>query len=230
METVAFISLRTFLAFLFLLGLTRFLGKKQIGQMTYFTYITGIAMGNIAADVAVEKQVSIVTGLTGLVAWTVFTWLLELFSMKSGKARLILDGEPSIVIKNGSIQQKTLKTLRLNVDDLTMMLRNKNIFSVQDVDYAIFEPNGKFSVLKKPSRTMVTKADMQIPVPSNRALPTELITDGSVVKRNLQEVGKTEEWLKEQLRADGIQEIAEVFFAELQSNGTLYIERRMDRE
>lgn len=83
------------IGFVVLLFLTRLLGKKQLGQLTFFTYITGIAMGNIAGDMVVHRDIKLIDGVIGLAIWAILTFVLEIISLKSAKARVILDGEPS---------------------------------------------------------------------------------------------------------------------------------------
>lgn len=93
-------SLRTLVGFIFLLTLIRILGKKQLGQLTYFTYITGIAMGNIAGDMVVHKDITILDGLTALSIWALMTYTLEYASLKSPTIRVALDGEPTARTNN----------------------------------------------------------------------------------------------------------------------------------
>ncbi|AIE60356.1 YetF domain-containing protein [Bacillus methanolicus] len=230
METIITTSIRTLLGFFILFLLTRGLGKKQLSQMTFFTYITGIALGNIAGDMIVHREIRIIDGATALILWAVLTFLLEFISLKSSRARNLLDGEPSIVIKNGKILEKAMASNKLNMDDLSMLLRAKNIFSVSEVDYAILEPNGQLSVLKKIELEPVTKKDAQITASPRQYLPTELIVDGKVVKKNLSEQNLNEEWLNQQLFAKGIHKIGDVFYAELQSDGSIYIDKKTDNE
>ncbi|GAA4852103.1 hypothetical protein GCM10023310_33670 [Paenibacillus vulneris] len=113
---------------------------------------------------------------------------------------------------------------KLYMDDLSMLLRDKNVFSIREVDYAILEPNGRLSVLKKQDMESPTKKDLQLPVQDRLYLPTELIVDGQVVKRNLKELQLSYKWLEEQLRQSGAASIQEVFFAELQSDGSLFVD------
>jgi uncharacterized membrane protein YcaP (DUF421 family) len=220
-------SLRTVVGFVFLLALTRLLGKKQLGQLTYFTYITGIAMGNIAGDMVVHKDVAIADGLAGLTIWAIMTFFVEYASLKSPTVRVALDGEPTIVIKRGQIMQKELASNRLNMDDLSMLLRTNNVFSIKDVDYAILEPNGELSILKKPQLDGITRKDLNLNTAPRLCLPTELIVDGRLVEKNLREINLTKEWLVGELNKAGYLSCEEIFFAELQSDGTLYIERKM---
>jgi len=226
MASIIETSFRTIIGFIVLLILTVLLGKKQLGQLTIFTYITSIAMGNIAGDMVIHSDISLGDGITGLVMWALLTFVIEYISLKSSKARTFLDGEPTIVIKKGVIMQKELAAQRLNMDDLTMLLRINNVFSIQEVDYAILEPNGQLSILKKPELESVSRKDMQIPVENPLYIPTEIIVDGKLVEKNLQELNLELKWVNSQLQQAGISSIEEVFFAELQRDGSLFISKK----
>ena len=228
MQGVLEITVRVLVGFLLLLALTRLLGKKQLGQLTIFTYITAIAMGNIAGDMVVHKDVKLVDGITGLALWAVLTFLVELVSLKSSRARVLLDDEPTVVIKQGEIMQKQLTKLRLNMDDLCMLLRINGVFSMGDVDYAILEPNGQLSILKKPGLDAVAKADLSVPAAARPYIPTEIIVDGKLVEKNMKELRIDRDWLDGQLKKANIQSYSEVFFAEIQSDGSLYISKKED--
>jgi uncharacterized membrane protein YcaP (DUF421 family) len=167
-----------------------------------------------------------VDGITGLTLWAIWTLIVEYVSLKSSKARVMLDGEPTIVIKKGEIMYDKLTSQRLNIDDLTMLLRTNNVFSIKDVEYAILEPNGQLSVLKKPDKEQVTRKDMNLPINNILYIPTEIIVDGKLVDSNLKEIGQTREWLDEQLKKIGLNSIKEVLYAEMQSDGSLYINKK----
>ena len=225
METIITTMLRTLLGFSVLFFLTRVLGKKQLSQMTFFTYITGIALGNIAGDMVVHRDIKLIDGVTGLTLWAFLTLAIEYVALKSAKARILLDGEPSIIIKQGKINEKVMKSNKLNMDDLTMLLRIKNIFSITEVDYAILEPNGQLSVLKKVEFENVINKDTGIPLQPRKFMPSELVVDGSIVKKNLTELNLSEDWLMNELKKKGINRIADTFYAELQSDGTVFAEK-----
>lgn len=219
------IILRTTLAFFVLMILTRLLGKKQMSQMTYFNYITGITIGSLTANIISTSSESITDEITGLLWWVFLVLLIAYITLKSSKLRIIIDGQPTILIRKGKLLKNTLKSTRLNLDDLSMMLRTKDIFSIADVDYAILEPNGQITVLKKQAKLNVTRADINIPTVDPVYLPSEIITDGKVVKRNLEEFGLTYDWLKSQLKTMGIDNIEDVFYAEILGDGKLYVDR-----
>lgn len=123
------------------------------------------------------------------------------------------------------IHKKALITTKINLDDLTMMLRQQGVFSIMEVDYAILEPNGTLSILKTPKYQSVMKEDLQVITQKPIYIPSEIITDGKLVEKNLGELGLTKEWVNQQLISEGIISFEEIFYAEIQSDGTLYIQK-----
>lgn len=222
--------LRTTGAFIALLILARLLGRKQLSQLTFFHYITGIAFGSIAAEIAGQTDVKFMNGLIALVWWAVLTLLASYVSLKSPKGRIALDGQPALVIKDGVLLEKEMKKLRFHLDDLMMMLREQSIFSIQDVHYAILESNGELSVMKKIQQQEATKQDVQASVPVPKYMPAEIITDGKIVKKNLVELNLTEEWVLKELRKKGIETVEQVFFAQIQTDGSLSTDLKSTKE
>lgn len=220
--------IRTTLAFAALLILARILGKKQLSQLTFFHYITGITFGSIAADIAAQQETPFTDGLISLIWWAVLTLLLSYISLKSKKGRVILDDQPSIIVKDGMIMKKEMNKERLHINDVMMMLREQSIFSLADVHYAVLETNGELSVLKKIGQQEATKMDVQAAVPVPKYLPTALISDGQLLQRNLLEFGLTEEWLMKELRKKGIESVEQVFLAQIQTDGTLWIDLQQE--
>jgi uncharacterized membrane protein YcaP (DUF421 family) len=119
---------RVIISFGVLLLMTRIMGKKQVSQLTYFNYITGITIGAVAASITIDTSINMADGFVSMVCWSLLTVLVSYINLKSPKARILLDGQPTIVIKNGEILEKTLAGLRLNMDDLSMLLREKKHF------------------------------------------------------------------------------------------------------
>ncbi|AFS77845.1 hypothetical protein DUF421 [Gottschalkia acidurici 9a] len=220
------IALETTITFFILLLLTRFLGKKQLSHLTFFNYITGITIGSIAANMVILDTKSYMKELTSLVIWCILTVIIGYIGLKSPKMRILLDGEPTILVKKGVIDKRALHLARLNLDDLTMLIRQRGVFSINEVDYAILEPNGTISILKKMQYQSAQKSDLELISSSEiKHIPTEIITDGSLVKKNLRELGLTRAWLNKELSKLNIKSINEVFYAEIQSDGSLYIQR-----
>lgn len=217
---------RTTGAFVALLILARFLGKKQLSQLTFFHYITGIAFGSIAAEIAGQTDVKFMEGLTALIWWALLTMLASYISLKSSNLRIVLDDQPSIVVKEGAIMENAMKKEKLHVNDLMMMLREQSIFTLQDVHYAILETNGQLSVMKKITQQGATKQDVKASTTTPKYLPTELVSDGKVMQKNLTELSLTEEWLMKELRKKGVESADQVFLAQIQDDGTLFVEMK----
>jgi uncharacterized membrane protein YcaP (DUF421 family) len=215
---------RTTGAFVALLILARFLGKKQLSQLTFFHYITGIAFGSIAAEIAGQTDVKFMEGLTALIWWALLTMFASYISLKSSNLRIVLDDQPAIVIKEGAIMENAMKKEKLHINDLMMMLREQSIFTLQDVHYAILETNGQLSVMKKITQQGATKQDVKASITAPKYLPTELISDGKVMEKNLTELSLTEEWLMQELRKKGVESAEQVFIAQVQDDGTLFVE------
>ncbi len=221
-----YVLLRTFILFITLLVLTRILGKKQMSHLTFFNYFTGITIGSIAANMIRETDEPFWDDFIGLIFWCVLTLLVEYIGLKFSKLRQIIDGQPTIVIKRGVILKASLTSNRVNLDDLLMLLRKQNVFSIKEVEYAILEPNGNLSVMKKPQDQQITKSDMNITIPTLKYLPSEIISDGKIVRHNLKELNLSEGWLDNQLKMQNVSNLADILYAELQSDGTLFLQKK----
>ncbi|AGY78018.1 hypothetical protein WX45_00173 [Clostridium ljungdahlii DSM 13528] len=217
--------LKTTVTFIVLLTLARILGNKQMSHLTFFNYITGITIGSIAANIISIGNKPFINDLIGLTWWCILTALTGYINLKSGNIRSIIDGQPTILIKRGEIMKQSLSSSRLNMDDLSMLLRKQNIFSITEVEYAILEPDGNLSVMKKQSQQQVTKSDMKIPYSTSKYIPSEIIVDGKIINHNLEELNLNKNWLKKQLKQQNIASIEDVFYAEIQSDGTLFIDK-----
>ncbi|ASK63680.1 hypothetical protein CFK37_16700 [Virgibacillus phasianinus] len=214
-------------AFVVLLIMTRIMGRKQLSQLTFFNYVTGIAIGSIAANIVSQSTIPFFNGLTSLIWWAILTIVVGYIGLKSPSARVTTNGQPIIVIKQGKILEDSIKEQRLTMDDLSMLLREQKVFSVQDVETAVLESNGKLSVMLKDEKQPVTKQDQNVFTVKPMYVPMELVVDGEVVEKNLKEAGISLDWLRNQLKSLKIK-LDDVFYVELQKDGTLYIDKRSD--
>ncbi|AIF44841.1 DUF421 domain-containing protein [Virgibacillus sp. SK37] len=223
--------LRICLSFLLLFTLTRIMGRKEISQMTFFNFVSAIAIGSIAAILATNQNFSMLNGFIALTGWAGFTLGMGYIDIKSQKARKFTTGIPEIVIKDGKIMEEALRRKRLDNDSLQALLRQKNIFSMKEVDYAIFETSGKLSVMKKENKQPATKSDVNqlaANLPKVYPIATEVISDGELNETNLKKLNLDTNWLNAQLKQAGITSLSEVFYAEVQSDGTLYLDNKRD--
>ncbi|MEG0471734.1 MAG: DUF421 domain-containing protein [Solibacillus sp.] len=215
--------LRTTFSFFAILLLARIIGKKQISQLTFFHYVTGITFGSIASEISAQAETPFLDGLIALIWWTVLTIFVTFITFKSKKARVLFDDRPMIVIQSGVILNDNLEKARLHMDELTMLLREQSIFSLDEVLHAIFETNGELTVLKRAPMREATKEDVKIATPAPQFMPTELISDGKVIVKNLNELNLTEEWLLKKLSKKNIDSVKDVYYAQILENGSLYI-------
>ncbi|MEC5425954.1 DUF421 domain-containing protein [Virgibacillus sp. C22-A2] len=222
--------LRIILSFLVLFTLARIMGRKEISQMTFFNFVSAISIGSIAASLAINQNLSIRNGIIALAGWAVFTIAMGFIDIKYKRARIVTTGQPVIVIKDGKIMDNALRKTRLDMDALNSLLRQNNVFSLSEVDYAVFETSGNLSVRKTDSKQTVTKEDMNImnTKPNVYFASTEVISDGIINTKNLSKLHLDTNWLKQKLHQAGIQTPSEVFYAEVQQDGTLYIDNKDD--
>lgn len=223
MPEVTLILIRCVVSYLILLLFTRLLGKKQISQLTFFDYVVGITIGSIAANISVNQGVKILNGLEGLLIWTILPILFGIVALKSRVFNKIADGEPTILIENGKVLEKNLKKTRLTLGELMLNLRNKNAFKLTDVEFAVLETNGKVSVMKKADVQPVTPKLLNMQVEESHK-PQMVIQDGTLMDKNLKDYGFTTDWLLTQIEKKGATDISDVFAAQVDSKGNVYVD------
>lgn len=219
--------LRTTAAFFAILLLARIIGKKQLSQLTFFHYITGITIGSIASEISAQTETPFWDGLISLIWWCLLTIFITYISLKSKKLRILFDGKPTVLVKNGVINPRALKKERLHIDELMMQLREKDIFSLDEVLHVTLETNGEIGVMKKGSSRNAEKQDVNVSLPKSRYFPIEVIADNKIIHENLNEMGLNEQWLLKALRKQNIHDIHTVYFAQLLEDGNLYISKRL---
>lgn len=222
------VVVRSIISFFTLLIFARFLGKQQIGQLTFFDYTLGITIGSIAGSLSTDLNSRAWPYWAGLFSWAILGLTMQKVTLKWSYASKYIEDQPTIVIMNGKILEDSLKKTRFRISDILGFLRNKNIFDISQVDFAIIETNGQLSVQKKPQYETLTAKDMNISKKPT-GISTELIYEGKIVEENLVELNITQDWLIDQLRKQDIYDISNVFFAELNPSGSLYIDKYEDR-
>ncbi|HBQ28017.1 hypothetical protein HX99_05290 [Peptococcaceae bacterium SCADC1_2_3] len=214
-------------AFILILLVTRLVGKTQVGQLTVSDFVNAIVIGSIGAAAVTDLKESGWYYVFGLLLFGLLTIGAEYLAMKYRPARKLLEGEPTVIIHNGKILEDNMRKLVYHVDDLTMQLRDKGVFNIADVEFAVLEPNGKLSVLLKSQKQPLTPQDLQLPT-RYQGIPSEMIIDGIVIQQNLKQNNLTEEWLYQELEKQGIKSVQEVMYASLDTEGKLYVDKRQD--
>lgn len=206
MKEYFLIFLKSIIAYIVLLILTRIMGKKQLSQMTSFDYIVSITIGSITAAISVDRRINGIDGLIAVLSWAVMPIITGYIGLKSARFRRLADGESSILIDKGKVNDKNMRQARYNMKDLLMQLRQKDIFDLAEVDYALLEPNGQLSVLKKQELHNVTLKDLNIKTPY-KGMVIDIIANGEIIYDHLSMIKKDEIWLKDQLNNKQIKDI-----------------------
>lgn len=213
---------QTSLVFISLLVFTRILGKTQVGQLTFYEYVSGITIGSLAANIAAADVDKVWNHYYDLVLFVILTYAVSVITVKSRPLRKLMDGSPTIVVENGSIIEENMHKLRYDLDELQGQLREQGVLDSAEVQYAILETTGKLSVIKKTDYQPLTKSDFNIHLP-DPVFPVELIMDGVIIERNLNRQNHSKAWLEQQLTERNIHDISEVTYAGIDSKGQLFI-------
>ncbi|MBM7693463.1 uncharacterized membrane protein YcaP (DUF421 family) [Peribacillus deserti] len=225
--TVFDVMYRSLIFIVILFIITKILGKKHISQLSLFEYITGITLGDIAGEVIMSKDMHIMHGITGLLVFSAVSYFSDYLTLKNRKLREIIEGKDTIIIQDGKILEEGLKKEKYSVEDLESLLRDKGIFKVKDVEYALLEPKGKLSVLLKKENQPLTAKDLGLNMPNEKE-PQTVIMDGQIVYEALRKSGKNLEWLKTELEKLGTT-IDQVFFAQIDTYGELSADLYQDQ-
>lgn len=228
MADIIEVVLRTFVAFVLLMMIARILGKQTIAEMTFHDFVAAITIGALAANLAFNTNLSYWNIAISLVVFSSIALILTTIALKSRPARKLISGAPTVIIENGMILEGNMKRIKYTLDSLNQGLREKNIFDIDEVEYAVLETNGHLSVLKKPIYRNVTKLDLSIlNLPPSR-LPIELIMDGKIIKKNLSENQITGGWLNEELIKRNLV-LSNICYAVVGTNGQLYFDLYKDQ-
>jgi uncharacterized membrane protein YcaP (DUF421 family) len=205
--------MRTILAVGLLLLIPRILGKQTLSSMTSNDFVTSITLGSLAANLAFNISLKSSYLVLSLVVITAISFLLSFIALKSRSLRSWISGSPTVLIEDGKIMEANMRKIHYTLDSLDQALREKDIFNIEEVEYAVLEDNGQVSVLKKEAYQFVTKQDLGLQLQS-QVFPVELIMDGVLVEDNLKRNGLTREWLENELRQKQKgKSLADVFYA-----------------
>lgn len=191
--------------------IAKFIGHKQIAQLDFFDYITGITIGSIAAEMATELEEPW-KPLTAMVIYGSAAWLLGVLSNKFPRMRKYLNGTPTILMDHGKLYRENFKKAKLDLSEFMVMCRQQGYFDLTGIQTAVYEYTGKLTILPVTDQRPVTPKDMNL-APDQELLFTELIMDGRILEGNLKRMGLDMTWLDKQLKQNHIHSAKEVFLA-----------------
>lgn len=194
--------IRTVVLYIAVMIALRLMGKRQIGELQPTELVITIILGDLASVPMQNTDIPLLNGITPIITLVFIEVMLSIVSLKNRKARRFISGSPSIVIRNGIINENELRKMRFNLDDLIEELRNKDIIDINDVEMAVVDTNGEICIMLRPDKKPLTAGDMGIGA-EEEMLPYILISDGRIISDNLKKISKSEKWLLEQLKKKG---------------------------
>ena len=204
MNELTNVILRTVFVLILIFILFKLMGKKQVSQMSIFDYITGITIGSIAADISLDIDKNLNSGIICLLIYCFADIVISYLSLKNINLRKFFEGKETPLIINGKINRENMAKNKITINILQTEARLMGYFNLDEINNAILEPSGMISFEPKEKEKPATKKDMGISS-YDKGLVYNLIIDGDIIKDNLQHAKKTEKWIKHQLKTQGKQ-------------------------
>lgn len=188
--------------------ITKIMGHKQVAQLDFFDYVSGITIGSIGAELATELEEPY-KPLIALAVYGAVSLTLNLIAHKFPRTRKYINGTPTILMNNGKLYRKNLKKAKLDLSEFMLLCREQGYFDLDEIQTAIFEHNGKLSVLPKAAKRPTTPDDFKITVKATH-IGVEVIMDGRIIGDNLSRCGRDEGWLQKQIKLQKYQNAKEI--------------------
>ncbi|MGD8188861.1 DUF421 domain-containing protein [Brevibacillus ginsengisoli] len=205
--------MRTLFTYFFILILHRLMGKRELGKMSVFDVVISIMLAEMAVLVIVDVNRPAILFYLPMMLIAGLEIVMAFLSLKSKKIRDWIDGQPEMIMENGEIRDEAMRRNRLSMDDLLLKLRQKDVKSLADVEFAILETNGELSVFPKEQKLTT-------------GLSVPLIIDGEIREEALQRIGQNKFWLKKEIRKYGVKSAKEVSFCSIDSRGIMFIDKK----
>lgn len=214
------VAVRSIYSLITLFLVTKLIGKKQVSELSLFDYVIGISIGNFTAEMTMDLDRHYINGIIAILVFGGIAYLVSIITMKSIILRKLIIGVPTILIQNGKIIEKNLKSVKLDINELLEQCRGNGYFDLNEIEYAIMEANGKVSIMPKSEYKPLTPKDMNQKV-KKAGLCANIIIDGHFMKDNIKNMHKTIEWLEKELKVKGYKDINKILL------GTLDIEDKI---
>ncbi|OMF30123.1 DUF421 domain-containing protein [Paenibacillus sp. FSL H8-0548] len=198
-----------------------FMGKRSLGELPVFDFLVILSLGSVVgADIA-EPDVNHIHMGIAIVLIGLLQRVVSVLTIKSRKFGRMVSFEPTVVVHQGNLLVNNLKKSRYSIDNILQMLREKDVFHLADVEFAVLEANGKLTVYKKSPKSAPTLEDLGL-VKRQSDLSYSLVVEGTVYKDTLSYIKKDTLWLESQLQEMGVRQ-EDIFYASVDDNGAIYI-------
>ncbi|AYE53421.1 DUF421 domain-containing protein (plasmid) [Priestia megaterium NCT-2] len=218
-----YLTIEIITGFFLLFIIVKFVGKKIINQITPFTFIASIVLGELLGNALYDHQVGVFHIIYSMGLWAILLFVVEYLGQKYLSFRGIVEGKPSALIKNGMVDREELRKNRMNINQLQSLLRQSETFSIREVAFCYLEANGSISILKKTKYQKTTQENFNMSIKSVY-VPVTLIRDGEVLWDEVKGLGFDEEWLKAQLLSQRITDYNAIFLAEWLEDDGLFVQ------
>ncbi len=202
-------AVRTILLYAIIIITVRIMGKRQISELQTSELVVTLLMSDIASIPMQDTDQSMLSGIIPILILVVCEILISLLMLKNSAVRRAICGKPVIIINDGKVDQKAMTELRLSIEELFEELRQKDIFNIEDVAFAIIETNGKMSVLKKSASDTVTAGQLGVQA-KDSGMQAVVISDGEIAQSSLEFCGLSETWLKKILKLEKLN-VSDIF-------------------
>lgn len=218
---MAIVFFRTMIIFLSLLVAMRLMGKRQLGELELSELVVAVLISNVAAHPLQDIGIPLMNGVLPIIILLCCELIISGIIIKSVKFRQLVCGKPSIIIADGTINQKEMRQNRFTLDELFEELRNQGILDVSTVKYAVLETDGKLNIVLYPAEQPVTAGQMGIQT-EDTGYPMIIINNGRLLSHNLKLAGRDENWLEKELKRRNIRRVNDVYLMTLNSSGQIY--------
>ena len=216
------VTLRAFISLITLFLITKMLGKRQVSQLSLFDYVIGISIGNFAAEMTINLESDYLHGILAVVIFGFVAYFVSILTMKSIHLRRYFMGVPTILIQDGKVLEKNMKKIKYDMNDLLEQCSINGYFDLSEIKYALMEANGTLSILPFEKERPLKVKDMNIN-PKMEGLCANVVIDGKIMKNNLKNCNKTEEWLQKELKLRGYIHLDDILLVTLDVNEKLQI-------
>ena len=217
--------IRTIILYIFIIIGIRLMGKRQVGELEPSELVLSLIIADLASVPMQDFGIPLLTGILPILALLAMTMILSVLTMKSVRFRALMCGRPSIVIRDGLVDQREMARNRLTIDELLEELRAKGYTDPATVKYAILETNGQLSVLPYANQKPPTAQQLQVSAEES-GLPLVVISDGRLLEHNLRALGRDRKWLDQRLEERGCSGLEAVFLLLVDQTGSIYLARK----
>ena len=231
------VFIRTTILYILVVLVMRLMGKRQIGELQPYEFVITMMISDLASLPMQDSRLPLLLGIVPILTLLLLKTLLSQLQLKSQFTRKIVEGEPSILIYKSKINYKALKSQQINIDELMEEIRLLGYFDLEEIQYAILETNGRISILPNSSNENSSKISSAISTNNSSSntnksdennsskekqkimLPKILVSDGKINKNSLTSVNKDIDWIKNELKEHGIDDISKVLLALYDTQG-----------